>query len=93
MTVSFILISQIAVEIIFIAEISRVMWTRGKARADRWTEEVVILLEEMRRTLAYCDWKASWRREQGKSRFGSEELHVGTSAYAFKQSDMWNSLR
>ena len=69
------------------------MWARGKARADRWTEEVVILLEEMRRTLAYCDWKAGWWRERRDSRFGSEELHDGTSAYASKQADMWNSLR
>lgn len=73
-------------------EILSVIWSQGKARAERWTEEVALLLEEMRRTLAYCEWKAAWWRAHKESRTGSAEVAKGASAYANKQAQMWMSL-
>ena len=55
-------------------EILRVIWARGKACAERWTEEVALLLEEMRRTLAYCEFKARWWRECKDLRSGEDSL-------------------
>lgn len=68
------------------------MWSQGKARAERWTEEVALLLEEMRRTLAYCEWKAAWWRARANSWSGPDWLVGGTAAYASKQAENWASL-
>jgi hypothetical protein len=35
-------------------------WTKACARADRWQEELILLEEEMRRVLKFCEWKALW---------------------------------
>lgn len=73
-------------------DILRVIWARGKARGDRWTEEVVIVLEEMRRTLAFCLWKSTWWRERQNTRSGSADLQDGATAYALKQAYIWESM-
>lgn len=33
-------------------------WCKSQARARRWSEEVALLLEEMRRVTAFLDWQA-----------------------------------
>ncbi|KAF7333064.1 CxC2 domain-containing protein [Mycena venus] len=38
----------------------RVKWARAKACKTHWVEEVMILEEEMRRTLRYLEWQAVW---------------------------------
>jgi hypothetical protein len=38
----------------------RVEWCKSRARAMRWTEETLLLLEEMRRTLQFLDWQAKF---------------------------------
>ncbi|KAH9885585.1 hypothetical protein C8Q73DRAFT_795737 [Cubamyces lactineus] len=38
----------------------RAEWARAKARAERWEEEVELLVEEMRRVIAYFEWTADW---------------------------------
>ncbi|KAH7905401.1 hypothetical protein BJ138DRAFT_1138292 [Hygrophoropsis aurantiaca] len=43
---------------------TRIEWCRARARANRWTEEVLLLREEMRRTLAFLDWHAGWWLKQ-----------------------------
>ncbi|PIL23577.1 hypothetical protein GSI_14890 [Ganoderma sinense ZZ0214-1] len=45
-------------------------WARAKARVERWEEEETLLLEEMRRVLAYFEWKAQWWRRQAPRRGG-----------------------
>jgi hypothetical protein len=35
-------------------------WARAQARADRWSEELQLLCEEMRRTLAFTSHQAAW---------------------------------
>ena len=36
----------------------RIEWCKARARAQRWSEEVRLLLEEMRRVLQFLQWKA-----------------------------------
>ncbi|TDL14200.1 hypothetical protein BD410DRAFT_691972, partial [Rickenella mellea] len=36
----------------------RIEWTKTRARAQRWDEEVTLVFEEMRRTLAFFEWRA-----------------------------------
>lgn len=38
----------------------RVEWCKARARALRWTEEVQLLVEEMRRVLQFFDWKVKF---------------------------------
>ncbi|KAJ7885141.1 hypothetical protein B0H14DRAFT_2564086 [Mycena olivaceomarginata] len=42
----------------------RIEWTKARARADRWREELILLEEEMRRVLEFCGWKARWWDER-----------------------------
>lgn len=70
----------------------RVEWLRCRTRAARWKEEVQLLEEEMRRSIEYCRWKASWWEEQANRRARvtpSMLPHVaeGIAAYAFEQAD------
>ncbi|KAF7321419.1 CxC2 domain-containing protein [Mycena kentingensis (nom. inval.)] len=55
----------------------RVEWARALARKDRWTEEVALLEEEMRRTLRYLDWQEEWWRNRVSAR---DRLEPGTAA-------------
>lgn len=41
-------------------EILQAEWAKSRARATRWTEEVMLLKEEMRRALAFLNWRAQW---------------------------------
>lgn len=45
----------------------RVEWAKTKARVNRFEEEVV-LLNEMRRVLQFCQWKRVWWEERGPIR-------------------------
>lgn len=67
----------------------RVEWAKAKARADRWEEEVILLDEEMRRVLVFCQWKSAWWLEQVPLREGLRpQLAEGLQAYAEGQADM-----
>ena len=64
----------------------RVEWSKARARAARWDEEVRLLAEEMRRILCYLQWKSEWWQQQGAARaVASPELGEGLLAYAAKQ--------
>jgi hypothetical protein len=64
----------------------RVEWSKARARAARWDEEVDLLAEEMRRILWYLQWKSEWWLQQGGARsVASPELREGLAAYAAKQ--------
>jgi hypothetical protein len=71
----------------------RVEWAKTKARADRWREEVLLVTEEMRRTICFLEWKAVWWSELTSSR-PDAPLHVrrGIAAYAAKQMSVCRSL-
>ncbi|KAM6489975.1 hypothetical protein JOM56_014554 [Amanita muscaria] len=61
----------------------------NESMALRWEEEFEILQEEMRRVLAWFDWRASWWETQARlTKEGTPEVLHGISAYAFKQLDL-----
>jgi hypothetical protein len=71
----------------------RVEWARSDARADRWEEDIIFIMEEMRRILRFSDWKAEWWVEQGGARSNiSDELREGLTAYAAKQESILRIL-
>ncbi|KAJ6448048.1 hypothetical protein C8R47DRAFT_971630 [Mycena vitilis] len=66
----------------------RVEWTKARARAVRWREELILLEEEMRRVIAYCSWKANWWDERRDPRpEASAELREGLWAYTTEQAE------
>jgi hypothetical protein len=70
----------------------RTEWAQTRARMCRWNEELLIIQEEMRRVLAYFEWKSSWWLEQANRRSSLEpSVQSGVVAYAHKQSSL--SLR
>ncbi|KAI0730475.1 hypothetical protein C8Q76DRAFT_613044 [Earliella scabrosa] len=64
----------------FYEEAQRVHWFRSKALAARWQEELVLLLEEMRRTLRFfLHWRNIWR---ARAREREQQDEMGAAAYA-----------
>lgn len=71
----------------------RVEWAKSHARAQRWSEETVLLVEEMRRVIAYLDWKATWWHAEADRRQGVRvDIADGLKAYAYRQSDLMRNL-
>lgn len=71
----------------------RTEWAQSRARAERWEEEEQLLLEEMRRVIAYFKWRAEWWREQaGRRGDVSSSLARGLTAYAEKQARVFEDL-
>ncbi|KAJ7078540.1 hypothetical protein B0H15DRAFT_788814, partial [Mycena belliarum] len=69
----------------------RVEWARAHARKERWTEEVMLLREEMRRVLRYLSWQSGWWAERVALRTGlTAGVAAGVRAYALKQAS-WHS--
>ena len=65
----------------------RAEWAQTRARMCRWKEELQIIQEEMRRVLAFFEWRSSWWLEQGNRRQCLEpSLQSGVGAYAHKQA-------
>jgi hypothetical protein len=61
----------------------------------RWSEEVLLLQEEMRRVLEYMSWFSNWWTSHTAvpSIVHDPYLSEGLAAYAAKQSDLRLSLR
>jgi hypothetical protein len=71
----------------------RVEWAKTHARANRWQEEVLLVTEEMRRVVAFLDWKASWWRAQGPRHDDVRaDIRDGLIAYAHRQADLMQKL-
>lgn len=67
----------------------RAEWAQTRARMCRWEEEVLIIQEEMRRVLAFFEWKSTWWLEQANQRQGLESsIESGVIAYAHKQANI-----
>ncbi|KAJ6461985.1 hypothetical protein C8R47DRAFT_993232 [Mycena vitilis] len=70
----------------------KVEWMKARARAERWREEVILVEEEMRRTLAYCQWKGAWWMARvapvrpETRRAIDPQLAEGLRAYALEQA-------
>lgn len=67
----------------------RLEWCKSRARALRWTEEVLLLKEEMRRVLAFLRWQAEWWEGKVRDNNGTHDIMVeGVNAYALRQADI-----
>lgn len=74
-------------------DILRSEWARSRARSRRASEEVILLREEMRRVLAFLEWKAKWWDEREDLRTVRDlELSEGISSYAESQAGLQRSL-
>lgn len=74
-------------------ESMRVEWAKTRARKARWTEELLILQEEMRRVISFQKWKAAWWREQASVRNeGDTTILSGVAGYANKQAAICECL-
>jgi hypothetical protein len=63
-----------------------VEWAQARARAARWAEEVMLLVEEMRRVLSYMMWRKEWWQKQGELREETrQDVKEGLKAYAMRQ--------
>ncbi|KAJ6498612.1 hypothetical protein DFH09DRAFT_1336611 [Mycena vulgaris] len=83
----------------------RVEWAKIRARARRWTEEVDLLEEEMRRILVFLDWKAKWWRSLKEARTKESDparydtamddpaLCEGLHAYAERQAMIQEDMK
>ncbi|KAJ7572380.1 hypothetical protein C8J56DRAFT_1068899 [Mycena floridula] len=70
----------------------RLQWLRARARANRWSEELVLLIEEMRRVLETFSWQANWWKGQQNHRKVDHALSEGLNAYARRQAVMKEEL-
>ncbi|KAJ6475381.1 hypothetical protein C8R45DRAFT_1159328 [Mycena sanguinolenta] len=70
-----------------LVEALRVEWCKAYARMRRWHEDVVLVEEEMRRTIEYGYWQArEWlERSVGRESMVGDELQEGLKAYALEQ--------
>jgi urease accessory protein UreF len=70
-----------------------VEWSRARARKVRWSEEVMLLREEMRRVLRYLNWQARWWRDRIEARpDASGAVQAGVRAFALKQAAWHENL-
>jgi len=75
-------------------EVVRVEWTTSFARLERWTEEVELLHEEMRRVVMFLEWKLwDWLARIGARGEGlAPDVQSGLDAYAKKQVAVYHDL-
>ncbi|KAK7022207.1 CxC2 domain-containing protein [Favolaschia claudopus] len=65
----------------------RVEWAAAKARKERWTEEVELLREEMRRVLRFLKWRALWWEDRRTvTQAVMPEVKDGLQAFAAQQA-------
>ncbi len=60
-------------------------YAKAKARVTRWQEEVLLLVEEMRRTVAFLQWKAQWWGNLAVERHVRTNIQSGLIAYSRRQ--------
>ncbi|KAH7918603.1 hypothetical protein BV22DRAFT_1024324 [Leucogyrophana mollusca] len=71
----------------------RLEWCKARARAMRWSEEVELLEEEMRRVLQYLRWHATWWDNQSDRRTQPDPAErEGLRAFAVRQADHRRTL-
>lgn len=72
----------------------RIEWCKARARAMRWSEEVLLLRVEMCRVLRFLTWHALWWERQARRRTNLlPEAAEGVAAYAFKQASIRHRMR
>jgi hypothetical protein len=94
MKVSILLCSRVLFPIIQIFLALRVQWAKSRSCAKRWSEEVMLLREEMRWVLAYFEYKSTWweERETGQGHQVSPEIAEGLRFYAQCQAQLQQDI-
>ena len=72
-----------------------VEWCKAWAHSHRWTEEVLLLVEEMRRVVAYHEHRADWWRQRWDGlgcEWPSADHAEGARAYISKHANMHKDL-
>ncbi|KZT31986.1 hypothetical protein SISSUDRAFT_994515, partial [Sistotremastrum suecicum HHB10207 ss-3] len=71
----------------------RVDWVKAYSRKQRWDEERALVVEEMRRMLAFYKWKSDWWMQKLDQRHEApESVRAGLDAYCHKQAQMWKTM-
>ncbi len=73
-------------------EVLRSEWCCSCARAHHSWEEVLLLWEEMRRTLKFLEWQGTWWKERVSTQNVDEVLGEALDAYAAVQTDLQHCL-
>jgi len=84
-------VTQLILHCVIIYSLSalRVEWAKSRARKLRWEEEVAILQEEMRRILAYCEFRALWWENRASMHPDvPADVHEGLYGYAHEQASI-----
>ena len=58
----------------------------------RWQEEIQLLAEEMRRSVEFLNWKATWWTSLVGKRAVGNDLDAGLQAYALRQATQFHAL-
>jgi hypothetical protein len=76
--------------------VMRTEWCKATARAQRFEEEVEIVVEEMRRTLAFFEWAAADWERRAKDRIGEPRMDDyvanGLVAYSARKAAHFRQL-
>lgn len=71
----------------------RSVYCKARARVLRWQEEITLLLEEMRRVVAYFVWRRNWWLKRRNLRpQAPADIQSGTNAYAERQALVFEGL-
>ena len=75
----------------------RIEWAKAQERAKRYEEEVELVVEEMRRTLSFLEWKAEeWLSFAASPTSGASAIDTvtvnGVTAYGKKQADIYRRM-
>ncbi|KAF7969167.1 hypothetical protein HWV62_28172 [Athelia sp. TMB] len=66
---------------------------KARARKHRWVEEVMLLIEEMRRVLRFLNWRADWwRQQEGSWDDMGDDVSDGLHAYAQRQAALCEAI-
>ncbi|TRM57970.1 hypothetical protein BD626DRAFT_411100 [Schizophyllum amplum] len=72
----------------------RCLWAKALARKERWTEEVHMLKEDMRRCLRSLEFESKeWQARASVDTGRGVDYAAGTRAYALRHADQWVQLR
>ena len=76
----------------------RIEWCKARARRERWKEEILLLKEEMRRTLVFFKYRSEMWSARACPSFVSSiskdpTIREGLGAYAHSQSHVFGALR
>jgi hypothetical protein len=70
----------------------RAEWAKSKIRAHHWRVQLLLVCEEMRRSVVFVKWKATQWRGLPNNAKGERQLEEGKQAYASKHATAYEGL-